>query len=98
LRVFFVAEAMCGFRDNVQKQSGNWTMTGKVPVARRDPPKIPATIGRMDAIQNTRAMAGSPDADFATSRTASCRLAHGFCVLDFSVFGRHVLREPMKET
>jgi len=85
---------MCGFRDNVQKQSGNWTMTGKVPVARRDPSKIPATIGRMDAIQkNTRAMAGSPDADFAASRTASCRLAHGFCV-----FGRHVLREPMKET
>lgn len=70
----------CGPHDNVQKHSGNWTMTGKVLVARRDPPKIPATIGRMDAIQNMRAMAGSPDADFAiVTRTASCRLAHGFC-------------------
>jgi hypothetical protein len=55
-------------------------MTGKVPVARRDPSKIPATIGRMDVIQKTKAMAGSPDADFAiVTRTASCRLAHGFC-------------------
>jgi hypothetical protein len=93
LRAFFVAEATCGFRDNVQKQSGDWTMTGKVPVARRDPQKIPATIGRMDAITNTKAMAGSPDADFAVpadSFLPSC--AWLLC------FARHVLREPMKET
>jgi hypothetical protein len=47
----------------------------------------------MDAIQDTKAMAGSPDADFAiVSRTASCRLAHGFCVSGGTSF-----RETMKE-
>jgi hypothetical protein len=45
----------------------------------------------MDAILNPKAMAGSPDADLANARTASCGVAHGFCV------SGAVLREPMKE-
>jgi len=58
--------AKSGPHDNVQQHSGDWTMTGKVPVAR----VIPAAIGRMDAILNAEARiledsAGSPDADFA---------------------------------
>jgi len=41
-------------------------MTGKGPVARAARPKAMArTIGRMPAIQNTKAMAGSQDAAFA---------------------------------
>jgi len=43
--------------------------TGKVPVTRSE---------GMDAIRNMKTMAGSPDADLA-NRSASGRLAHGFC-------------------
>ena len=41
--------------------------------------KMPVLPGRMDAIQNMKTMAGSPDADH-TRRSASRNLAHGFCV------------------
>ncbi|UZE49362.1 hypothetical protein [Rhodopseudomonas sp. P2A-2r] len=76
-------------------------MTGKVPVARAGSQELPATIGRMDAILNAGARiledsAGSPDADFAASRTASCRLARDFQILAF-VFSAAAFREPMKE-
>src|ERR1700737_3579481 len=40
--------------------------------------KVPVTSERMDAIRNTKTMAGSPDADLF--RSASRNLAHGFCV------------------
>jgi len=40
--------------------------------------KVPVTTERMDAIRNIKTMAGSPDADLPI-RSASRRLAHGFC-------------------
>ena len=44
------------------------------------------TIGRMDAIRNTKTMAGS-DAGIATSaRSTSRNLAHGFCVFGRAIF------------
>ena len=49
---------------------------------------LPEFPGRMEAIQDMRTMAGSPDADIAM-RSASRNLAHGFCVLGF-----HAFREP----
>ena len=53
----------------VQQHSGDWTMTGKVPVARVEDQELwPATIGRMKAIRHIKTMAGSPDADFATDQ------------------------------
>jgi hypothetical protein len=76
----------------VQQHSGRWAMTGKVPVARvKGQALLPEFPGRMEAIQDMRTMAGSPDAAVAT-RSASRNLAHGFCVLGF-----HAFREPMKE-
>jgi hypothetical protein len=64
-----------------QQHSGYWAMTGKVPVARVESrvllPELPE---RMEAIQDMKTMAGSPDADVAM-RSASRNLAHGFCVL-----------------
>jgi hypothetical protein len=45
------------------------------PAAGRDGQDARAT-GGMDAIQNMKTMAGSPDAEFSASRN----LAHGFCV------------------
>jgi hypothetical protein len=45
----------------------------------------------MDAIRNTKTMAGSLDADRAM-RATSRNLAHGLCVL-----GRPCFRETMKE-
>ena len=51
--------------------------------------KVPVRPERMDAIRNTKTMAGSPDAD---ASSASRNLAHGFCV-----FGAPLFREPMKE-
>jgi len=89
--------AMCGFHDNVQQHSGDWTMAGKVPVARRDRSRIPATIGRMDAIRNAETMkpedsAGSLDADLAkVLASASCRLARFFGLHGFCLFGRRVV-------
>ena len=77
---------------SVQQHSGDWAMTGKVPVARVEGQMLsPELPERMEAIQDTKTMAGSPDADVAL-RSASRNLAHGFCVL-----GRHAFREPMKE-
>jgi hypothetical protein len=52
---------------------------------------LPATLGRMKAIQHIKTMAGSPDAD-RPLRAASRNLAHGFFVPVF-----HAFREPMKE-
>jgi hypothetical protein len=76
----------------VQQHSGDWTMTGKVPVARGEgEPPLSVPTGRMIAIPHIKTMAGSPDADRKT-RSASRNLAHGFCVPDF-----HALRETMKE-
>jgi hypothetical protein len=76
----------------VQQHSGDWTMTGKVLVARVESQELlSAAIGRVKAIQHIKTMAGSPDADLAL-RSASRNLAHGFCVPGF-----HVLRETMKE-
>jgi hypothetical protein len=76
----------------VQQHSGRWTMTGTVPVARVEgEAPLPEFPGRMQAIQDMKTMAGSPDADVAM-RSASRHLAHGFRVL-----GRHAFREPMKE-
>jgi hypothetical protein len=76
----------------VQQHSGDWAMTGKVPVARVEgQAPLPVLLGRMEAIQDTKTMAGSPDADIAM-RSASRNLAHGFCVLRC-----HAFREPMKE-
>jgi hypothetical protein len=65
----------------VQQHSGDWTMTGKVPVARVEGRLAFARYqtGRMKAIPHIKTMAGSPDADLA-SRSASRNLAHGFCV------------------
>jgi hypothetical protein len=51
--------------------------------------KMPVRLERMDAIRNTKTMAGSPDADL---RSASRNLAHGFCISGVRFF-----REPMKE-
>jgi hypothetical protein len=77
---------------SVQQHSGDWAMTGKVPVARVEGQELlPATIGRMKAIQHIKTMAGSPDADLQL-RSASRNLAHGFFVRGF-----HAFREPMKE-
>jgi hypothetical protein len=77
---------------SVQQHSGDWAMTGKVPVARVEGQRpLPATIGRMKAIQHTETMAGSPGAD-RRLRSASGNLAHGFCVPELCAF-----REPMKE-
>jgi hypothetical protein len=49
---------------------------GQRPVARAEIPEITRTIGRMDAIQNLKTMAGSPDAGtakaFAISVSQSC--------------------------
>jgi hypothetical protein len=76
----------------VQQHSGDWAMTGKVPVARVEGHELlPATIGRMKAIRHIRTMAGSPDADLEL-RSASRHLAHGFFVPGFRAF-----REPKKE-
>jgi hypothetical protein len=78
----------------VQQQSGGWTMTGKVPVARVKaiyPWPVPSE--GMEAIHDIKTMAGSPDAEAAVAlQTASRNLAHGFCVLGFRQF-----REPMKD-
>jgi hypothetical protein len=75
-----------------QRHSGYWAMTGTVPVARVESHALlPAILGRMEAIQDAKTMAGSPDAQVAL-RPASRNLAHGFCVL-----GSHAFREPMKE-
>jgi hypothetical protein len=41
--------------------------------------KVPVTTERMDAIRNIKTMAGSPDAELSI-RSASRRLAHGFCI------------------
>jgi hypothetical protein len=65
---------------NVQQHSGGWMMTGKVPVARAGSTELPATIGRMDAIQNTGPWQDRRTLVSRISRTASCRLAHGLCV------------------
>jgi hypothetical protein len=51
--------------------------------------KVPVRPERMDAIRNTKTMAGSPDADRVS---ASRNLAHGFCIS-----GARFFREPMKE-
>jgi hypothetical protein len=88
--------AKSGPHDNVQQHSGDWTMTGKVPVARAGSQELPATIGRMDAILNARARiledsAGSPDADFADvadSVSPSCTRLPDFWLLHF---GRRVV-------
>jgi hypothetical protein len=84
--------AKSGPHDNVQQHSGDWTMTGKVPVARAGSQELPATIGRMDAILNARAMAGSPDADFADVADSVSPSCDGFCISGVASF-----REPMKE-
>jgi hypothetical protein len=47
--------------ERVQQQSGGWAMTGQMPVPSEG----------MDAIQNLKTMAGSPDADTATIVVAS---------------------------
>jgi hypothetical protein len=76
----------------VQQHSGDWTMTGKVPVARDGgEPPLPVPTGRMKAIPHIETMAGSQGAD-RQARSASRNLAHGFYVPDF-----HAFREPMKE-
>ena len=69
-------------------------MAGKVPVGRRRALEgWPAAIGRMNAIQLVKTMAGSPDADArlqgAISVSPSCAW--------FSGLARSCLREPMKE-
>jgi hypothetical protein len=66
-------------RKNVQQQSGRW--------AGQDA----RTTERMDAIRNTKTMAGSPDADLIL-RSASRNLAHGLCVSAIRCFVK-----PMKE-
>jgi hypothetical protein len=76
-----------GPHDSVQPQSGSWAMTGKEPVARREARRLQvATIGRMDAIGHSQAMAGSPDADFAidAKRLAVLRMAFVFSAPRFS--------------
>jgi hypothetical protein len=77
----------------VQQHSGDWAMTGKVPVARVKGSRAfcPHQTGRMKAIQHIKTMAGSPDADlaFATSVPQSCAW---FYELAF-----HAFRETMKE-
>jgi hypothetical protein len=86
------AGAFCLPAPFAQQHSGDWAMTGKVPVARVEGEEpLPATLGRMKAIQHIRTMAGSPDADLI-GRSASRNLAHGFFVPAF-----HAFREPMKE-
>jgi hypothetical protein len=78
--------------ESVQQHSGDWAMTGKVPVARVEGQRpLPATIGRVKAIQHIKTMAGSPDADriVAVSVRQSCAW---FYVLDLRAF-----RETMKE-
>jgi hypothetical protein len=66
----------------VQQHSGDWTMTGKVPVARDGgEPPLPVPTGRMKAIPHIETMAGSPGAD-RQARSASRNLAHGFYVPD----------------
>jgi hypothetical protein len=86
------ADVFCSSARLVQQHSGRWAMTGTVPVARVEAKALlPELPGRMEAIQDARTMAGSPDADIAM-RSASRNLAHGFCVLGFQAF-----REPMKE-
>jgi hypothetical protein len=79
---------------DVQQHSGGWAMAGKVPVGRvRALEGRPAAIGRMNAIQLVKTMAGSPDADAAfKARSASRHLAHGFPGCRVRAF-----REPMKE-
>jgi hypothetical protein len=77
----------------VQQHSGDWTMTGTVPVARvqGEGACVPFQIERMNAIPHYKTMAGSPGAD-RKSRSASRNLAHGFCISGVRFF-----REPMKE-
>jgi hypothetical protein len=65
--------------EDVQQQSGRW--------AGQDA----QMTERMDAIRNSKTMAGSPDADHAL-RSASRNLAHGLCV-----FGPRAFVKPMKE-
>ena len=74
----------------VQQHSGDWTMAGKVPIARvqGEDACVPFQIERMNAIPHIKTMAGSPGAD-RKSRSASRNLAHGFCVLE-----RPFFREP----
>src|SRR6516164_5087213 len=85
--------AIDGSHQFAQPHSGDWTMTGKVPVVRvqGECACVPFQIERMNAIPHIKTMAGSPGAD-RKSRSASRNLAHGFCVPDF-----HALREPTKE-
>jgi hypothetical protein len=64
---------------DVQQQSGRW--------AGQDA----QMTERMDAIRNSKTMAGSPDAD-RTLQSASRNLAHGLCV-----FGLRAFAKPMKE-
>jgi hypothetical protein len=77
---------------SAQQHSGDWAMTGKVPVARVEGQELlPATIGRMKAIRNIKTMAGSPDADFAIDqRLAILRMV-------FLCRAFKASREPMKE-
>jgi hypothetical protein len=83
----------CRLSKLVQQHSGDWTMTGKVPVARVEGrlPKAPYPTGRMKDIAHIKTMAGSPDAD-RTQPSASRNLAHGFPVPGF-----HAFCETMKE-
>ena len=70
----------------VQQHSGDWAMTGKVPVARVKAQEVlAAPTGRMKVIQHIKTMAGSPNADLAL-RPASRNLAHGFMGWRFMPF------------
>jgi hypothetical protein len=46
---------------------------------------VPLTTERMDAIRNSKTMAGSPDAEHDV-RSASRHLAHGLCVSSVRLF------------
>jgi hypothetical protein len=77
---------------SAQQHSGDWAMTGKVPVARVKGHEGFCPANRKDeAIQHFKTMAGSPGAAFAkaTSAPQSCAW---FCVSEFRAF-----RETMKE-
>jgi hypothetical protein len=43
----------------------------------------------MDAIRDSKTMAGSQDADAKCSRAASRNLAHGFCISGIRRFVKH---------
>jgi hypothetical protein len=66
LAMTFGLAAFC-INDRSLGNSAAGIMTGKGPVARAKwlIRKTARTIGRMEAIQDARAMAGSPDAGFA---------------------------------